>query len=89
MSSRSAIAQLAPRTDVIAIVRGGGASSDLHVWNHENVVTTIARCNTPIVVGVGHISPAPIRPTRTTRNVAIAVLMLVALEIAYWVGLRT
>ena len=143
----SAIAHLAPQTDIIAIVRGGGASSDLYVWDQEHVVTTIARCTTPIVVGVGHsidnhvarqvawhgadtptaaahhihrlvtppvvpqvvpmvletvpaatpniasghghITPAPIRPARTARKVAIAVLIVLALAATYWAGLRT
>lgn len=49
-----AIAALEHRSDIIVIVRGGGATSDLHVWDHETVAHAIARCNTPIVVGVGH-----------------------------------
>lgn len=49
-----AISSLESRSDIIAIVRGGGASSDLYVWDHETVVNAIALCTTPIVVGVGH-----------------------------------
>ena len=49
-----AIATLAPATDIIVIVRGGGATSDLHVWDNEAIATAIALCNTPVIVGVGH-----------------------------------
>lgn len=50
----SAIQSLENRTDIIAIVRGGGAASDLHIWDTEPVTTAIATCDTPIVIGVGH-----------------------------------
>ena len=50
----SGIATLATQTDIIAIVRGGGAASELHVWDTEPVATAIATCDTPIVIGVGH-----------------------------------
>gem|GEM_PF-6399201 len=43
-----------PATDIIVIVRGGGATSDLHVWDNEAIATAIALCNTPVIVGVGH-----------------------------------
>lgn len=48
------ISSLESRSDIIAIVRGGGASSDLHVWNHETVAHAIALCRAPVIVGVGH-----------------------------------
>lgn len=50
----TAIHQLESQSDVIAIVRGGGAASELHVWDTETVTTAIAQCDTPIVIGVGH-----------------------------------
>lgn len=50
----SAIRALESQSDVIAIVRGGGAASELHVWDTEAVSIAIATCSTPIVIGVGH-----------------------------------
>ena len=50
----TAINRLEAQTDIIAIVRGGGAASELHVWDTETVTTAIAQCDTPIVIGVGH-----------------------------------
>ena len=143
----TAIAQLEPRTDVIAIVRGGGATSDLHVWDDATVAKAIVRCDTPIIVGVGHstddhiarrvawhgantptaaaqhlkhliapepvlaaaaqpaipsppqpspipdiarhghIAPAPIRPRRALTRLAIAAVIVIAVVVAYLLGL--
>ncbi len=43
-----------PEFDVVALVRGGGARSDLAVFDHGRVARTLAACRLPVVVGVGH-----------------------------------
>ncbi len=40
--------------DVMVVVRGGGARTDLAVFDHEDVARAIARCPVPVIVGVGH-----------------------------------
>ena len=40
--------------DVIVVVRGGGARSDLGVFDDELVARTIALCPIPVVTGIGH-----------------------------------
>lgn len=40
--------------DVIILSRGGGASSDLSAFDHENVVRTFAHLKTPTISGIGH-----------------------------------
>jgi exodeoxyribonuclease VII large subunit len=40
--------------DVVAVVRGGGARTDLAAFDHEEVARAIALCPRPVVVGVGH-----------------------------------
>ena len=40
--------------DVIALVRGGGARTDLAVFDHESVARAVASCPVPVVTGIGH-----------------------------------
>jgi len=40
--------------DVVVVVRGGGARSDLTVFDHELVARAIATSPVPVIVGVGH-----------------------------------
>lgn len=49
-----AIRKLEPWVDVIIVARGGGSSTDLWAFNHEQVVRTIAACKVPVVSAVGH-----------------------------------
>ena len=43
-----------PPPDVIVLVRGGGARTDLAAFDHERVARAIATCPLPVLVGVGH-----------------------------------
>ncbi len=40
--------------DVIAVVRGGGARTDLLAFDRESVARAVATCPVPVLVGVGH-----------------------------------
>jgi exodeoxyribonuclease VII large subunit len=40
--------------DVVALVRGGGARTDLAVFDSESIVRTIARLDVPVWTGIGH-----------------------------------
>lgn len=40
--------------DLICIVRGGGAQTELAAFDHELIARTIASCPVPVWVGIGH-----------------------------------
>ena len=42
------------RTDLIVIVRGGGAATDLAVFDSRTLASAIAATATPVLVAVGH-----------------------------------
>jgi hypothetical protein len=42
------------RTDLIVIVRGGGAATDLAVFDSRTLAAAIAATSTPVLVAVGH-----------------------------------
>ncbi len=46
--------QLEDIPEAIAIIRGGGSSDDLSVFNDELLVRAVASSRAPIIVGVGH-----------------------------------
>jgi exodeoxyribonuclease VII large subunit len=51
----AAIAELGRQLpDVIAVVRGGGARTDLAAFDHEVVARAIATCPVPVITGIGH-----------------------------------
>lgn len=43
-----------PDLDALVLVRGGGSLEDLHAFNDETVVRTLARSRIPTLTGVGH-----------------------------------
>lgn len=49
-----ALLSLSRSADLILIVRGGGSTADLTVWDDAKVVKRIWDCPVPIVVGIGH-----------------------------------
>jgi exodeoxyribonuclease VII large subunit len=51
----AAIAAVAARqVDVVLVVRGGGARSDLATFDDERVARAIAACTVPVLTGLGH-----------------------------------
>ena len=42
------------KPDVICIVRGGGSTTDLAVFDHEEVARAITECAVPVITGIGH-----------------------------------
>jgi exodeoxyribonuclease VII large subunit len=45
---------LAPTVDVVCVVRGGGARTDLATFDREVIVRAIAACPVPVLTGIGH-----------------------------------
>jgi exodeoxyribonuclease VII large subunit len=45
---------VAAGVDVIALVRGGGAKTDLQAFDDERVARAIALCPVPVLTGIGH-----------------------------------
>lgn len=44
----------AAAVDVIAVVRGGGAQTDLAAFDSEQIAVAIAECPIPVLTGIGH-----------------------------------
>ncbi|MDE6490067.1 MAG: exodeoxyribonuclease VII large subunit, partial [Muribaculaceae bacterium] len=40
--------------DCVVMIRGGGASSDLAAFDDYELASSIARCNVPVIIGIGH-----------------------------------
>jgi exodeoxyribonuclease VII large subunit len=43
-----------PGVDVIVIIRGGGAKTDLFVYDDLGLCRTVALCSKPVMTGIGH-----------------------------------
>lgn len=50
----AALAAVAGAVDVVALVRGGGARTELAAFDHEDVARAIATCLVPVITGIGH-----------------------------------
>jgi exodeoxyribonuclease VII large subunit len=49
-----AIGLQASNFDCVAVVRGGGASTDLSIFNHLEICKVVADCHLPVLIGIGH-----------------------------------
>lgn len=49
-----AIGLQASNFDCVAVVRGGGASTDLSIFNHLEICKVVADCSLPVLIGIGH-----------------------------------
>jgi exodeoxyribonuclease VII large subunit len=73
--------------DVVALVRGGGARTDLQAYDDERVARAIAACPIPVLTGVGHETDRSIadevahRSVKTPTACAAALVELVG---AFW-----
>lgn len=84
--------------DVVVLVRGGGATSDLAAFDHESVARAIAACHHPVVVGVGHETDASVAdavahtsaktPTAAARVLVAAVADAAQRTEAAWDAIR-
>ena len=54
------ITRESPRPEVVIVARGGGAEEDLSVFDDEDVVRAAARCEVPLISGVGHDPDEPL-----------------------------
>jgi exodeoxyribonuclease VII large subunit len=52
--SAALVAAAGAGVDVVALVRGGGARTDLATFDHELVARTIAGLDVPVLTGIGH-----------------------------------
>jgi exodeoxyribonuclease VII large subunit len=78
-----AIGRLAEsEVDVIAVVRGGGAQTDLAAFDSEEIAVAIAECPIPVLTGIGHeidvtVADLVARRHKTPTACATALVMLV------------
>lgn len=49
-----------PDVDVIIVTRGGGNAEDLLPFSDEELIRTVAACQTPVVSAIGHEQDAPL-----------------------------
>jgi exodeoxyribonuclease VII large subunit len=73
--------------DVVALVRGGGARTDLATFDHELVARTIAGLDVPVLTGIGHevdtsVADAVAHAAHKTPTACAAAIVEVALGAA-------
>src|SRR3954454_5334368 len=54
VAALDALVEIVPSIDVICIVRGGGARTDLASFDSEAIALAIAHCPIPVLTGIGH-----------------------------------
>lgn len=54
IAALEAIEEQAERWDAVAIIRGGGAVTDLHCFDNYTLCAVCAQCSLPILSGIGH-----------------------------------
>lgn len=54
LAAFEAMAAVAPALDVVCLVRGGGARTDLAAFDREAVARAISLCPVPVLTGIGH-----------------------------------
>ena len=54
VSALHAIAECAEEFDAVAIIRGGGSTSDLEWFNSYNIALTVTQMPLPVLTGIGH-----------------------------------
>ena len=70
--------------DLIAVVRGGGARTDLATFDKEVIARTVAGCRVPVFVGIGHeidrtaVEDMAARSFKTPTACAAAICQLVS-----------
>ena len=73
--------------EVVALVRGGGARTDLQAYDDERVARAIASCPVPVLTGVGHETDRSIADEvahRSEKTPTACAAALVALVAEYW-----
>jgi exodeoxyribonuclease VII large subunit len=85
--------------ELIAVVRGGGARTDLATFDKEVIARTVAACRVPVFVGIGHeidrtaIEELAARAFKTPTACAAAICQLVATHLdradLAWERIRT
>jgi exodeoxyribonuclease VII large subunit len=89
----------AQQVDLIALVRGGGARTDLATFDHELIARTIATIDVPVFTGIGHeidTSVADIManrsfktPTACAAGIADALREVIDRAEDAWIGIAT
>ncbi|MCH5219387.1 MAG: exodeoxyribonuclease VII large subunit [Muribaculaceae bacterium] len=54
LNALSAISQKVGQYDVVVIIRGGGATTDLAAFDNYELAAAIARFPLPVIIGIGH-----------------------------------
>ncbi|HEY6532090.1 MAG TPA: exodeoxyribonuclease VII large subunit, partial [Acidimicrobiales bacterium] len=73
--------------DLVALVRGGGARTDLATFDHELVARTIAMLDVPVLTGIGHeidtsVADLVAHAAHTTPTACAAAIVDMALDAA-------